>query len=91
MQRSTIAIMCRLSVVVVCNVGVLWKKQLYLESRCFHGKIAQCFSFASYYLDDDIRRDSLDPGAQTRVGWFSTSWRYISETARDKAYVTINQ
>jgi len=32
----------------------------------------------------------LQPRAQTRVGWFLTSRRYISKTVQNRAYVTIN-
>ena len=33
--------------------------------------------------NDEILRGLLDRGAQTKVGWFSISGRYISETERE--------
>jgi len=80
MQRSAIAIICRLSVMrVYCD------KPLKLGSCNFHKNVAQCFNSLPAKFDDEIRMGPLDLGTKSRVRWFSTSRRYISETVRDRA------
>ena len=57
-------------------------KWLKLESRYFHYNAAH---HPACKFENEIRKVSPRSGAQTRVGWFSTSRRYIFEMVRDRA------
>ena len=88
MQRLAIVIICRLSSsVVVCLsvTRVYCDKTAKVRIVQFHKNVARCLIFLPAKVDDKIRRGLFDSGAKSRVGWFSTSRRYISETVRDRA------
>jgi len=79
MHRSAIVIKCRLSVMQVhCD------KMAAARIMQFSLNVARCFNSLPAKFDDKLRRGPLDLGAQSRVGWFSTSRRCISETVQDR-------
>ena len=85
------AISRHLSVVCLSACSRPWRecivtKRLKLGSCSFH---TQCLTSLPAKFDYDIRRGSPWLGTQTGVRWFLTSWCYISETVRDRAYVTV--
>ena len=67
-------------------------KMLKIGPPGFHCKVTEYLSIKPGKFRDEIRRgypSSDDRGTQTRVWYFSTSRRYISETVRDRAKVII--
>ena len=68
------------SVVCLSVTRVYCDKTAAVRIMQFHLIVAQCISSLPAKYDDKIRRGSRDLGAQGKVGLFSTSQCYISET-----------